>query len=255
MNHVELSAVVIALDEERNLADLIASLDWVDEVVVVDGGSQDHTVEIARCAGVRCLIRPFDNYAAQRNCALDLARGKWIFSIDADERPTPGFGEEVRRRIAGGAANAWRVPIRSKIFGRAFRYSGTQDDRPIRLFVRNSARWSGDVHERLLVEGSVGSLAVRLEHETIPDLASFLAKMQRYTSLDAAAAVARGRRPRRHQPWTAPVREVIRRLAVKQGWLDGPEGWAFCLLSGLSAWVAADKHRRLWRERHRTAHG
>lgn len=248
MSSIALSAVVIALDEQRNLASLIAALDWVDEVVVVDGGSRDRSLEIARRAGARTAVRPFDNYAAQRNYATDLARGRWILSIDADERPARGFADEARRRIAEDATSAWRIPIRSRIFGRAFRYSGTQDDRPIRLFDRDRARWTGEVHERLVVNGPVGSFEAHLEHETIPDLAAFLAKMHRYTSLDAAAA-AHTQRRQSSRPMTAAAREVFRRLVVKHGWLDGPEGWAFCLLSGLSAWVTADKRRRLLPER------
>jgi glycosyltransferase involved in cell wall biosynthesis len=253
MNSIELSAVVIALDEERNLPGLLHSLDWVDEVVVVDGGSRDRTVEIAQSAGAVTEVRKFDNYAAQRNFASQLARGRWILSIDADERPSPGFGREVWRRVGSREAAAWRVPIRSQIFGRTFRYSGTQNDRPVRLFDRDKARWVGAVHERLLVEGQIGAFDSHLEHETIPNLAAFLAKMHRYTSLDAAAGELR--RPPVHQPWTAPAREVARRLLVKHGWLDGPEGWAFCLLSGLSAWVEVDKRRRMWRQKGRIAQG
>ena len=184
---VQLSAAVIALNEAHQLADLLKSLAWVDEIVVVDGGSRDATAEIARQAGARCVVRPFDNYAAQRNFAADLTRGRWVLAIDADERPAPGFVDEVQRRIAQPQASAWRVPIRSRIFGRPFRFSGTQDDRPIRLYDRRRARWTGDVHERLTVHGRVDTLDAHLEHQTIPDLAAFLAKMHRYTSLAAEA--------------------------------------------------------------------
>lgn len=243
---VQVSAVVIALNEERNLPSLLNSLAWADEIVLVDGGSRDSTVELARRGGARCAVRPFDNYAAQRNFAADLATGKWILAIDADERPTRGFAAEVRRHIAHPQASAWRVPIRSTIFGREFRFSGTQDDRPIRLYDRHRARWSGGVHEQLVVEGKVGSLAAHLDHQTIPDLAAFLGKMHRYTSLSATTAMGQQRAPRWGEPWVAAAREIARRLVFKQGWLDGPEGWAFCLLSGLSAWVAAHKHRRQW---------
>ncbi len=253
MSYFDLSAVVITLDEKRNIPGLLDALDWVDEVILVDGGSRDRTVEIARRTSARVSVRPFDNFAAQRNYATSLARGIWILSIDADERPGSGFATEVRRRISNGSSSeretaAWRVPIRSKIFGRAFRYCGTQNDRPIRLFRRANAHWCGDVHERLVVEGPVGELDAHLEHETIPDLSAFLEKMHRYTSLDAEAAVASGIPPCAHRTWTAPLYEIARRLLVKHGWLDGPEGWAFCALSGLSAWVAADKHRQLWQQ-------
>lgn len=242
-----ITAAVIALHEERLLPGLLASLSWVDEIVLVDGGSQDRTVELARAHGCRVLEHRFDNYARQRNRALDAARGDWVLSIDADERSTPRLVAEIRAVLAAPGREAYRVPIRSRIFGRRMRYSGTQDDRPVRLFRRDRARWQGDVHEVLHVSGRVGTLCGWLEHETLPTLAAFLAKMQRYTALEAGQRVRRGRSPRLRELWLSPAVEVFRRLVWKKGCLDGPEGWAFCLLSGVSQWVLARKHRQLWR--------
>ena len=241
-----ITAAIIALDEAENLGELLPRLDWVDEIVVVDGGSADGTVAAARSHGCRVVRRRFDTFARQRNHALDAATGEWVLLIDADERPTPRLVAEIRRRTASAREAAFRVPIRSSIFGRRFRASGTQDDRPIRLVRRGAARWAGDVHERLFVTGRVGRLQGWLDHETIPDLHTFLVKVHRYTMLEARARVEAGRAPRRRDAWWAPAREVFRRLVWKRGYVDGPEGWAFCLLSGLSEWVLAARHRRLW---------
>jgi hypothetical protein len=241
-----ISAVLITLNEERNLPGLLARLDWVDEIVVVDGGSRDDTFRIARRHGCHVVTRCFDSFARQRNFALQLAAGQWILSIDADERPTPRLAEEIRRRIAQSRYSAFRLPIRSTIFGRPLRYCGTQDDCPIRLFRRAHAQWIGDVHEVLHVHGRIGRLRHWLEHTTLPDRAAFLAKMRHYTNLEAAARVAAGCRGAWWQRWLAPPREVFRRLIWKQGLLDGPAGWAFCLLSGYSEWVLAQKQRRWW---------
>lgn len=243
-----ITVAMIVRDEERNLAELLPLLAWSDEVVVVDGGSGDGTVEVARDGGCRVVQRRLDNFAAQRNHALRLARSEWVLSLDADERPTDRLVAEIRQRIAGCPQAAFRIPIRSSIFGRPVRFSGTQDDRPIRLFRRGAGRWVGDVHEVLQVRGRVGRLDNCLRHRTIPDLHSFLAKTHRYTLLEARARVMAGRRPRRRDVWVAPVREALRRLFWKQGLLDGPEGWAFCLLSGLSEWILARRHRELWQE-------
>ena len=244
-----ITAAIIARDEAPNLAELLPRLDWVDEVVLVDGGSSDGTAGIAWAHGCRVACRRFDTFAGQRNHALRLARGDWVLSIDADELPTPQLVAEIRRRILVDRYAAYRVPIRSSIFGRAFRRSGTQDDRPVRLFRRRLGRWTGHVHEVLRVSGRVGQLESWLQHRTYPSLEVFLAKMHRYTALEADARVAAGRPARWHDPWIAPAREVFRRLVWKQGLLDGPEGWAFCLLSGLSEWVLARRHRTLWRAR------
>jgi hypothetical protein len=245
-----ITAAIIALNEEEKLPGLLERLDWVDEIVVVDGGSHDATVRLARRHGCRVVSRTLDSFARQRNFAIQIAAGDWVLSIDADERPTPRLIDEVRGRIADCRQQAFRVPIRSTIFRRPLRWSGTQDDCPVRLFRRQSARWMGDVHEVLAVAGRVGRLQHWLEHETLPDLPAFLAKIDRYTTLEAAARVAAGRGPAGYAPWLAPPREVFRRLFWKQGLLDGPAGWAFCLLSGLSEWVLSGKHRRLWQQSH-----
>ena len=119
---------------------------------------------------------------------------------------------------------------------------------------RGAARWTGEVHETLETDGLVGQLQSWLDHDPLPDLPSFLTKMNRYTTLAAEARVAASLPPRRRDAWLAPVREIFRRLIWKQGLWDGPEGWAFCLLSGLSEWVLADKHRHLWAARRNLVH-
>lgn len=248
MTRPTLSAAVITLNEQHNLPGLLASLLWADEILVVDGGSTDATLDIAREAGCRVISRRFDNFAQQRNHAIEMARGEWILSIDADERPTVKLVSEIGRRIAAGRHDAFHVPIRSRIFRHQVRRSGTQDDRPVRLFRRHAARWVGDVHERLAVVGRIGRLQHWLEHDTLPDVDAFYRKMHRYTTLEAEARVRTGRRPQWRDTWLAPAREVFRRLIWKQGALDGPAGWQFCLLSGWSEWVLAEKHRRLWRQ-------
>jgi glycosyltransferase involved in cell wall biosynthesis len=243
-----LTAAISALDEAANLAELLPRLDWVDEIVLVDGGSRDATVAIAEAHGCRVLRRAFDTFAPQRNAALDAATSDWVLWIDADDRPTPRLAAEIRRRIAHARHAAFRVPIRSTIFGRPLRRSGVQDDWPVRLARRDAGRWHGDVHEVLRVAGRIGRLDSWLLHRTQSTLDEFLRKMHHYTTLDARARVAAGRGPRRVDLWLAPAREVFRRLIYKQGLLDGPAGWAFCLLSGLYEYILARKHRRMWEE-------
>lgn len=243
-----ISVISIVLNEEQNLPRMLDRVRWTHEVVVVDGGSADSTCEIARSYGARVYQRPFDNFARQQNFALSLARGDWVLSLDADERPTPQMIAEVLRKVLAGRHDAYRVRVRSSIFGRPFRFSGTQDDRQVRLVRSGRARWQGKVHETLEVQGSIGQLHAWLDHDPLPTLASFLAKMHRYTTLAAESRVARRQRPRPNDAWLAPTREILRRMVWKQGIWDGPQGWAFCLLSGLSEWVLADKHRRLWQE-------
>lgn len=247
-NGIRLSAAVITLNEQHNLPGLLERLGWVDEVVVVDGGSSDQTLALARGYGARVWQHRFDDYARQRNRALNKCRGEWVLSVDADERPTEAMREEIARRIAEPAGCvAFRVPIRSTILGRRFRYSGTQDDRPIRLFRRDGVRWEGEVHEVPVVRGAVGELRNGLEHHTLPNMEALLVKLNRYTTLEALARVRAASPWRVHDLFWQPARETLRRLIWKRGILDGPRGWLFCGLSGLYALVAHLKHGEMLR--------
>lgn len=243
-----ITAAIITLNEERNLAALLPQLAWVDEILVVDGGSSDATPAIALRHGCRVVQRPFYSFARQRNHAIRLASCDWILSLDADETPSSRLAAEILQRICSPRHAAFRIPIRSTILGSRLRRSGTQDDRPIRLFRSGAARWEGDVHERPAVDGRVGTLRHWLTHNTQSTLDVFLRKMHRYTTLEAHARVEAGLPPGRLDTWMAPPREVFRRLIYKHGLLDGPAGWKFCLLSGLYEWVLADRHRRYWHD-------
>jgi glycosyltransferase involved in cell wall biosynthesis len=247
--HPTVSVTIIAQNEERNLPGLLATLTWPDEIIVVDGGSTDATAAIARSFGARVEMRPFDDFCRQQNHALSLAECDWVLSLDADERPTPAMVAEIRRRLPNCRENAFRARIRSTIFGRPLRFSGTQDDRQVRLARRRLARWTGEVHETLETSGPIGQLRNWLDHDPLPDLAVFLTKMHNYTTLAADRRLTQAQPPRFRDPWLNPAREIFRRLIWKQGIFDGPEGWAFCLLSGLSDWVLADTHRKAWAKR------
>jgi glycosyltransferase involved in cell wall biosynthesis len=247
MSFPSLTVAVLTQNNAEHIAALLPLLGFADEIVIVDGGSVDGTPEIATRHGANVVRRPFDNFAAQRNAGMASAKGDWIFFIDSDERPTPALIEEVRRRIGRADFCGYRVPIRSSIFGRRFRFSGTQNDQPLRLVRRDSGRWQGAVHETFAARGAVGRLESYLEHEAVQTVRAFLTKMRRYVALEVEARLQRGEAPAALDRWVRPGREVFRRLIWKQGWLDGPEGWLFCLLSGGAEWLLASEHRRRWR--------
>lgn len=241
------SAAIITLNAAATLPRTLQRLAWADEIVVVDSFSRDSTASLARKFGAKLLARQFDNFAAQRNFALAHTRCDWVLFVDADEWPSPALEREILRTLSRTRCHGLRVPIRSTIFGRRFRFSGTQDDCPVRLVRRGQGMWMGDVHERLVCRGNrIGRLRHTLHHETLPDRAAFMEKMHRYTSLEAAERIARRQWPRWPGRWWQAAREAARRLIYRHGWLDGPEGWAFCLLSGLSQWELGRAHRRLW---------
>ena len=137
---------------------------------------------------------PFDDFASQRNFALALASGDWVLSVDADERVTPALADEIEPYLADplNPYRGFRVPIRSVILGRAFGFSGTQHDHPLRLFRRDSGQWIGLVHETVELNGPVGSLQSALRHHSLPNVQVFLHKLDHYTTLEAAGLAGFG---------------------------------------------------------------
>jgi glycosyltransferase involved in cell wall biosynthesis len=253
MAEPRISALILARDEAANLAGCVASVSWTDEVVVVvDAASRDRTEALARCLADVVAVRAFDDFASQRNAALDLATGDWVLAIDADERATPALAAEVRRVTAGSTGldpardpAGYLVPIRSEILGRPFAFSGTQHDRPLRLFRRAAGRWVGAVHETVAIAGPgpVGRLENALEHRTIPDMQTFLRKVNEYTTLEAIKFEREGRRPRAADLAARPFWTFLKLYLAKQGFRDGLEGFVFCAVSGLSDLARHWKYR------------
>jgi len=251
-DYPRVSVLVLAKDEAHNLPACLASAAWADEVVVVvDRASRDHTEAIAKRGADLVAIRTFDDFAHQRNAALDLVSGDWVFAVDADERATPELAAEVRSVISDPAAThvGYRVPIRSIILGRSFRYSGTQNDRPMRLFRRGAGRWVGAVHETVDLQGTAGQLKNALEHRTIPNMQTFLGKLNLYTSLEAIRFFKEGRRVRVYDLAVRPFWTFVKLYLGKQGFRDGIEGFVFCAMSGLSVAIRHWKLRELTRAR------
>jgi glycosyltransferase involved in cell wall biosynthesis len=192
---VSLSIVVIAKDEESSIRRCVESVRWADEIVVVDGGSSDRTAQIATECGARVHVTSeWPGFGQQKNRALELATGDWILSLDADEWVTPTLRAEIQQALAGpGEIAAFRIPRRSSYCGRFMRHSGWWPDRVTRLFRRGRARFSDDlVHERLIVDGAVGTLQEPLMHEAIRDLEDALGKMNVYSTAGALMQLERG---------------------------------------------------------------
>jgi glycosyltransferase involved in cell wall biosynthesis len=247
--------LILAKDEANNLPGCLAALHWVDErIVVVDSASRDETEAAARRDADHVVVRAFDDFANQRNAALEIATGDWVFAVDADERATPALAAEIREAISASACThtGYRVPIQSEILGRPFAFSGTQHDLPLRLFRRELGRWVGTVHETVDLKGSVGQLVQPLRHRTLADMQTFLRKLDTYTTLEARRFHREGRPVQLTDLTLRPFWTFAKLYLGKQGFRDGPEGFMFCAMSGLSVAIRHWKHRELLRER-RTA--
>jgi glycosyltransferase involved in cell wall biosynthesis len=250
MDEPRISALVVAKNEEAQLPGCLDSLRWVDEVVVVvDASSSDATEEIAQSRGHRVIVRSFDGFAAQRNAGLSLATGDWVLAIDADERVTEELAKEIRERVSRASAGVegFRIPIRSTLFGRSFRYSGTQLDLPLRLFRKGVGRWRGRVHETLSAHGEIERLQSHITHTTHETMNEFLNKLNIYTDLEARQLYDSGVAPRRFDLTLRPFWAFARLYLARRGFLDGAEGFLFCALSAVSVCVRGWKLRELSR--------
>jgi glycosyltransferase involved in cell wall biosynthesis len=238
---------LITLNEAHNLPRCLGSVAWADEIVVVDGRSRDGTVDVARRFTPHVVEHPFDDFASQRNRAIEQSTGDWILSIDADERiPTALAREMVRAtRDAPDSVSGFWTPLRSRIFGRRFRFSGTSHERKMRLFRRDRGRWQGELHETVNLRGRTESLRCAIDHESTPDVATYLRKMQRYSDLAAQRLLAAGRSPCRVRQILSPLASFARIYFGKLGMFDGPEGLRFSVLSGVESWVTYRKLARL----------
>jgi len=229
-----LSVAIIARNEERHLPALLASLRGVaDDVLVVDSGSTDRTVEVARAAGARTLFHEWVDYGTQRLFAVSQARHDWILSLDADERLTPELAEAVRAEMARPEAErkaAYRIHFRHRVFGRPARFGAMWRDRRIRLFDRRRGNFDGaPVHERIVVAGPVGLLAGRCDHEGFREPSEARDKLSRYARAAAARRFAAGARFRPWH-WLRWPAGFVKRYLFRLGFLDGAVGLRLALL-------------------------
>lgn len=228
-----ISAVVLTRNEAAHVSACLATLAWADELLVLDSGSTDETVEIARQAGAWVEDRPFVNFADQRNAALEIASGAWVLFVDADERCTPEVAAEVRATVAAsGSVPVYWVPRHNIIFGKVIRHAGWFPDYQPRLFRRGEARWdpSRVVHELPMPGLAAGYLKAPLVHYNYATVGQFLAKQARYADLEVARLYDEGVRPRLWAPLLQPLRQFWWRFVTLEGYRDGGHGLLLSLL-------------------------
>lgn len=243
-------AIITRNEEERLRACLESVVAWADEIVVVDAESEDKTVGIAREFTDRVVVRPWPGFAAQKNAAIDLTTGDWVLSLDADERVSPELAGAIERIVAAdGPADGYAVARRNIVWGRWVRHGGLYPDWQVRLFRRGRGRFSvRAVHESVTVDGRVERLHAHLEHHSYRDVADFLARADRYTTLAADDVVAEGRRAGVGDLVLRPLARFLGMYVARGGFLDG---WRGFLLAALYAYYVLIRAAKIW-ERTRT---
>ncbi len=227
-----LSVIVITHNEEANIGDCLKSLEFADEIIVVDSASTDHTADIARALGAQVHVtEDWPGFGPQKNRALALAKGRWVLSVDADERVDGDLWADIRNVIGRATGPAvYRFPRRSRYCGQFMRHSGWSPDWVVRLFRQGSAKFSDDlVHERLLVQGDIGDLKSPLLHLSFPDFESVLDKANRYSTAGAQAMALKGKDASLYGAIGHGFWAFFRTYVLRRGFLDGQLGLALAI--------------------------
>lgn len=241
----KLTVTVITRNEAANIAAALESIQWADEIIVVDSESTDDTVAIARRYTDRVLVRGWPGYVAQKNFAAEQASHDWILSIDADERVSPALADEIRALMTSVPTVAgYRIPRVTFHFGRWIRSTDWYPDFQLRLYDRRRAQWAGrHVHESVSADGPVARLRGELQHYAFRDIAHHLQTMDRYSTLAARQMFEDGRRAGWFDILVLPRLAFFRNYILRGGFRDGMAG---LVISAMNAYYVGLKFAKLW---------
>ncbi len=221
-----LSAIIVTKDEEHNIRDCLDSLRWVDEIVVVDSGSTDNTINICKEYTEIVIESSWSGFGKQKNKALSLAKGDWVLSLDADERVSVNLKSEIMGILKlEDSEAAYKIPRESQFCGRVMKYSGWYPDYVLRLFKNGCANFSDDlVHEKVITKYNVGTLNNPIAHYPVNNLEQSIGKMNFYSTLSAQAKYDKGERASIYKACFRGFWTFLNVYFFRLGILDGSQG-------------------------------
>ena len=235
---IALSVCIIAKDAASQIGDCIDSVGFADEVLVVDSGSVDATRAIAEVRGCRVIEQAWLGFGKQKQFAVAAARNDWVLCLDIDERVTPALEASIRKVVANGTIHAFKMPRRNRFLGRWLAHGEGYPDWSLRLFHRQYAGWSNDpVHEAVITTESIGHLQGDLLHDSAEDVATYLQKQNRYSTLHAEALYAQGVRAGYAKLVLSPLARFIKFYLLRRGFLDGGPGFAHVTVGCFAAFA------------------
>lgn len=241
MKKTKISVTVITFNEEKNLPRCLASVkEMADEIVVVDSGSKDETVEIAKEYGAKVYFRKFDGFADQKNYAIGKTTGDWIYSLDADEVTPKELGDEILKAVNLEEFDGYLIPRRNIILGKEIRYARWSPDEHIWLWRRGKGQYFGGVHAEARVEGKVGRLKNGKIHFHYGTVAEFLEMLNKYTDSEAKEKIQEGLKFSYFMLFFSPALSLFRRFIYKKGFLDGWRGFVLSYLMAIyrmTTWI------------------
>lgn len=230
MNNNKLTALIITLNEEKNIRDLMQNLNFADEIIVVDSFSTDKTLEIlSEFPNIKVHQHTFKDFSTQRNIAIDYATNNWILFIDADERISTELQNEILQTVSSNNTNrGYYLKRKFYFFNEPVNFSGLQSDRNLRLFQKKNAKYHGIVHEKLNFNDNVGVLKNYLIHYSYAHHQHFKDKVFYYNRLKAIEKLDNGNKPNAVLAIFHPIYTFLNRYFFRLGILDGKKGFVIC---------------------------
>ncbi|HDS09735.1 MAG TPA: glycosyltransferase family 2 protein [Firmicutes bacterium] len=246
MKKLPVSIAVIAQNEELNIEDCLKSVQWGDEIILIDGGSTDKTTEIAKKFSATIIYNPWPGHIEQKNFAIDQCKNDWVFSIDADERVSPELLNEIVSLFSepDSLKDGYSCPRKVFYLGKWIKHGGWYPDQKIRLFKKSAGRWGGyNPHDKVILTGAAGKLKGDILHYPYKNITEHLKKINSYTSIMAAELFKKGKRSNIFKITFRPFFKFFRTYIFKLGLLDGFQGM---IISILGCYYVCLKYVKLW---------
>lgn len=240
----KITAIIPTLNEEIHIEAAIKSVDFADEIIVIDSFSTDKTVELAEKYNVKIIKREFDDFSSQKNFAIQQAKHNWIYILDADERVTPDVKKEILEAVKNPKNYVGFYVRRSFFFaGKKIKYSGWQRDKVVRLFLKEHCKYVGVVHETIKTNGELGFFNGKIHHFGYKNYNHFISKIHHYGELKAKELHSKGKKVTAYHLLIKPTYRLFSHFVLKKGFLDGYTG---LVLSITQAYAVLTRYIKLW---------
>ena len=245
-----ITALVITLNEAKNIQACLESVKWTNEILIIDSGSTDETCALARQYTNKIVSHKWEGYSGQKNFGHSLATSDWILSVDADERVTPELQSEIQSILADcqteTSFDAYRIPIRDWMFGKFVEHGSWPHQQHVRLYRKGLGIWSGTIHEGVVVQGCVGQVSSPLLHYSHTTIQKFIAKLNHYTEIEAEAMLRNGKRVNLCDVFFSSGRAFLGQYVRLQGFRDGGHGLILALLMAFYYFLTRAKAWSMW---------